>query len=186
MKTSIVAPLFLAVALASTASAQDVRYNFDREADFSSFKTYRWVVLAGGQALDELTDRQIKTAVDVELSKKGLSLSPEEGADLFIGYQAAIDTEKSFSSYGVGVGWGYGPGWYPGGWYGGTTVRTQTSTIYVGELTLDFYSPAPQTLVWRGVASKTLDRDAKPDRRQRNLERAVAKLLKDFPPKVKK
>ena len=28
---------------ASTALSQDVRYNFDRDTDFSRFKTYKWV-----------------------------------------------------------------------------------------------------------------------------------------------
>ena len=32
-----------------TAFAQDVRYNFDKGANFSSFKTYKWVVIKGAQ-----------------------------------------------------------------------------------------------------------------------------------------
>ena len=104
MRTSFMCPLLLVLAVANTALAQDVRYNFDREADFSSFKTYRWVVLQGAAPLSELIDRQVKAAIDVELSKKGLSLSTEEGADLFIGYQAATDTETSLTSYRYWVG----------------------------------------------------------------------------------
>ena len=57
-----------------------------------------------------------------------------------------------------------------------------TSTIYIGQLALDMYATSPKTLVWRGVASKTLDERAKPDKQQKNLEKAVTKLLKNFPP----
>ena len=48
------------------------------------------------------------------------------------------------------------------------------------------YAPQPKALVWRGVASKTLDEKAKPEKQQKNLTKAVAKLLKNYPPEVKK
>jgi hypothetical protein len=62
----------------------------------------------------------------------------------------------------------------------------QTSTIYTGQLDLDMYDSANHDLVWRGVASKTIDANAKPDKQQKNLIKAVAKLLKNYPPRVKK
>src|SRR5215469_12974669 len=82
----------------------------------------------------------------------------------------------------------YGPGWYGGGWYGPTAGITtgQTSTIYTGQIDLDMYDAAKHELVWRGVASKTLDPKAKPEKRQKNLNKAVAKLMKNYPPSVKK
>ena len=45
--------------------------------------------------------------------------------------------------------------------------------------------PRTKTLVWRGTASKTLDQKAKPDKQEKNLKKAVAKLLKNYPPKQK-
>jgi hypothetical protein len=181
MKSLVVLPVALILAGATTAAAQDVRYNFDKQASFGTFKTYKWVALKGAQPLSDLVDRQIKAVVDVELSKKGL-LRAEDTADLYIGYQAAVETEKEYTSY--DTGWGYGPGWYGAGWYGGGGGMTtgQTSTIYVGQLAVDIYAASPQALVWRGVASKTLDPRAKPDKQQKNLEKAVAKLLKNYPP----
>lgn len=62
----------------------------------------------------------------------------------------------------------------------------QTSTIYTGQLDLDMYDSANHDLVWRGVASKTIDTNAKPDKQQKNLTKAVVKLLKNYPPRVKK
>ena len=164
---------------------QDVRYNFDKNADFSKFKTYKWVTLKDAAKVDDLTERQIKEALDAELAQKGLSEVDGDQADLFIGYQAAIGTEKQFTSF--NTDWGYGPGWYRGGWYGypGGGMNTgQTSTIYVGQLAVDMYDVANHDLVWRGVASKTLDTKAKPEKRQKNLNKAVAKLMKSYPPKI--
>jgi hypothetical protein len=48
------------------------------------------------------------------------------------------------------------------------------------------YDSAQKELVWRGTASKTLDPKAKPDKKQKNISKAVAKLLKNYPPNVKK
>ena len=62
----------------------------------------------------------------------------------------------------------------------------QTSTIYVGQLALDMYATSPHTLVWRGVASKTLDPEAKPEKQGKNLRKAITKLLKNYPPQQKK
>jgi hypothetical protein len=173
--------------IAGCAVAQDVRYNFDRDADFSKFKTYKWVSLGATAKGDSLLSKQIKAAVDIELGVKGLTKVEEDTADLYIGYQTAIGQEKAFTSY--NSGWGYGSGWYRGGWYGspgGGMTTGQTSTIYTGQLDLDMYDSANRDLVWRGVASKTIDTNAKPDKQQKNLIKAVAKLLKNYPPRVKK
>jgi hypothetical protein len=36
------------------------------------------------------------------------------------------------------------------------------------------------------MASKTIDQTAKPEKQQKNLNKAVAKMLKNYPPMVKK
>ena len=187
MKRLLLLPLVLFLAGTSSALAQDVRYNFAKEANFAGFKTYKWVPIKSAQPLSDLVESQIKSAVDAELGKKGLMKTEADAADLYIGYQAAVNTEKQFTSY--NDSWGYGGGWYGPGWYGGGGISTttgSTSTIYVGQLALDMYSSGQKNLVWRGTASKTLDAKAKPEKQQKNLAKAVAKLLKNYPPPVKK
>ena len=78
--------------VAGGALAQDVRYNFDNTADFSKFKTYKWVALK--DARDDITDKQIKAALDAALSQKGLARVEADTADLYIGYQAAVSTGR--------------------------------------------------------------------------------------------
>jgi hypothetical protein len=182
---------FLAVAFllwgGSAAVAQDVRYDFDKDKDFSRYKTYKWVPIKGADQPDELTSRSITSAIDAALATKGLAKTEGDTADLYVGFQTAIGQEKEFTSY--NTGWGYGGGW-GGGWYGGgmssTTTYGSTSTVYVGQLDVSMYDPAQKQLVWRGVASKTLDPKAKPEKKQKNITKAVAKLLKNFPPQPKK
>ena len=170
---------------ASGAVGQDVRYNFDQNTDFSKYKSYKWVSIKNADQVDELTAKQITAAIDAELAKKGLSKTDADNADLYIGYQTAIGTEKQLNAY--STGWGYGPGWGPG-WYGGmgmSSTTVSTSTIYLGQLDLDMYDAPKKELVWRGIASKTIDAKAKPDKRLKNIQKSVAKLLKNYPPMVK-
>ena len=177
----------LSLMIVSSALCQDVRYNFDKNADFSKFKTYKWVTIKDAQKVDDLVDKQIKDTIDAELAKKGLTKVDTDSADLYIGYQPAIGQEKQLTSFNSGgAGWGYGPGW-GGGWYGGGggISTTTSSTIYTGQLALDMYNSADKDLVWRGVVTKTLDPKAKPDKRQKNMNKAVAKLLKNYPPEKK-
>jgi Domain of unknown function (DUF4136) len=186
MKRLTLVLLMLLVATVGRAAAQDVRYNFDKSTNFAAIRTYKWVVIKDAAKVSELVDRQIKSTVDAELAKKGLTRTDADTADVYIGYQAAVSSEKEYTSY--NTGWGPGPGWSYGGWYGaggGMTVG-QTTTIYVGQLVLDFYAASPHTLIWRGAASKTIDSTAKPEKQQKNLTKAVAKLLKNYPPPVKK
>jgi hypothetical protein len=175
--------LFIACAVA----AQDVRYNFDKNSDFSKFKTYKWVQIKEAQKLPDLVDKQIMAAADAHLATKGLQKTEADNADLYVGFQAAVGQEKQFTSY--STDWGYGGGWYRGGWYGGgmgsSMTTGQTTTIFIGQLVLDMYDAANHDLVWRGVASKTLDPKAKPDKQGKNLNKALGKLLKNYPPKTK-
>jgi len=191
-KTKMKKLAFLTIVLlllgAHSSFAQDVRYDFDKDKDFSKYKTYKWVPIKGADLPDDLTAKQITSAIDAELAKKGLTKTDSDNADLYIGYQTALGTEKQFTSY--NTGWGYGPGWGRG-WYGyggmaTTTTYGSTSTIYVGQLDLSMYDAAQKELVWRGAATKTLDPKAKPEKKQKNITKTVEKLLKNFPPVTKK
>jgi hypothetical protein len=71
MRVPIAFALMLVLTGSSAALAQDVRFNFDKQSNFAGFRTYRWVALKGAQPLSDLTDRQIKAAIDVELSRRG-------------------------------------------------------------------------------------------------------------------
>jgi len=48
--------LFLAT---SCALGQDVRYNFDKDINFSKFKTYKWVILKDAPTANDLVTKQL-------------------------------------------------------------------------------------------------------------------------------
>ena len=166
--------------MAAPVLAQDVSYNAMPGADFAKFKTYKWVAIDGAEKPDQIVDQQIKQAVDTQLAAKGLTKSTGDTADLLVGYQVAVNQEREWNSYGTGMGVGYG---YRMG--GGMTTAT-SSTINIGTLGVDIYDSAVKQLVWRGSATKTLDTKVNPEKRQKNIDKAVTKLLKNYPPPVKK
>ena len=93
---------------------QEVHFDYYRSANFSTYKTYRWVDYSPVKLTDQLLDQDIKRAVDEQLDGKGLR-RVDTGGDLLVGYQAGISQEKQFDSFGS-RGWGGPFGWGLGNW----------------------------------------------------------------------
>ncbi len=158
----------------TTLSAQDVRYNFMPGTDFAKYHTYKWVPIEGGSHPNQIVDAQIKSSVDSQLAAKGLTKTDSDKADLLIGYQVAVDKEKQWNAYSMG-----------GARFGGMGSAT-SSTISNGTLVLDMYDPTSKQLIWTGTATKTLNPSSNQEKNQKNLDKAMAKLLKNYPPPQKK
>jgi hypothetical protein len=172
-------PLAAFILTVVCAYGQDVHYNYDRGTNFSSYKTYQWVDLPEAVA-DQLLDRDIKRSVDEQLAQKGLT-KVEKDADLYVGYHALFNLEKGVNLSALGTRGG------PGGWGGfdNGTVTGQTSTIPVGMLFVDLYDAGKKQVIWRGDANKTIDLKKDPNKNYKNLQKAVAKLFKNYPPQSK-
>lgn len=164
--------LTLALLVVGGALAQDVRSNYMPGTNFAKYKTYKWVNIEGGSHPNQIVDAQIKQSVDSQLASKGLTKTEGDNADLYVGYQISVDKEKQWNAYGMG-----------GGVRFGGMASAQSSTISVGTLVLDLYDPAVKQLVWTGNATKTLDPSKSQEKNQKNLDKAMQKLLKNYPPK---
>jgi len=121
-----------------------------------------------------LLDQDIKRAVDAQLVQKGLR-RVEKNGDLQVSYQAAVNNELNVNLLGSAWG-GSGTGFWDG------SVQGQTSTIPVGTLLVGLYDPARKQLIWRGDATKSIDLKKDPDKNYNNLQKAMAKLFKNYPP----
>ena len=159
------------VLLAASAQAQEVRSNYMPGTNFAKYHTYKWVPIEGGAHPNQIVDAQIKQSIDLQLSSKGFTKTDNDKADLYVGYQTSLDQEKQWNAYSMG-----GPRW------GGMATAT-SSIINVGTLVLDMYDPTTKQLVWTGTATKTIDPSNNQEKNQKNLDKAMQKLLKDFPPK---
>jgi hypothetical protein len=58
------------------------------------------------------------------------------------------------------------------------------STIHYqeGTLILDFVDPKTDNLIWRGVGKKVVSETTTPEKSDREINDAVEKILKKFPP----
>ncbi len=165
--------LVAAVVGCGAALAQDVTTNSMPGADFTKYHTYKWVTIEGATYPNQIVDQQIKDAIDSQLAAKGLTKTTDDKADLYVGYQVSLSQQTQWNAYGMGGGLRWGGG----------MATAQSSTINTGTLVLDMYDPSTKQLVWTGRATKTIDPNNSQEKKQKNLDKAMQKLLKNFPPK---
>lgn len=165
--------------LPAIAFAQKTSFDFDKTADFTTFRTY--TLRDGTPAGDPLIDKRIVDAIGAELARKGLTRH-DDSPDLVVVYHAALERKQDIQAFSTGVGYGtYGYGWSVG--WGTTDVRV--IEILVGTLVIDVADAAKKEIVFRGIGAKEVDVLAKPEKRDKSIAEAVKKILKNYPPKPK-
>jgi hypothetical protein len=156
-----------ALLLSTSAWAQDVSYDYDKNVNFAALKTYAWV--PDGNIQDELTHKRIIAAVDAQLAAKGMRQA-EAGAtpDVVVVYKAGVRQELEVNGYGA---------YRLNRWNSARVER-----VPVGALLVEMLDAKTKNVVWRGMATKDLDVDASPEKREQNINKAAEKLFKKYPP----
>lgn len=169
----VLAAVFLIamVSFGSVLRAQDITANAMPGTDFSKYHTYKWVLIAGASHPNQIVDAEIKQAINSQLSAKGLTMVTGDKADVYVGYQTAVNQQRQWTGYGMGGGWRWGGG----------MAQATSSTINIGTLVVDLYDPSTKQLVWTGSATNTLDPSSNQEKNEKNLDKAMAKLFKKFP-----
>ena len=176
MKLKVLPIVLMAAAVACSTVTTSADY--DPSTDFSKYKT--WAFRNDGSIKDPLIAKRVQTALESELSTKGLT-KDEENPDLWVVVHARLSQQTQVRTYDTGWGYGYGR-W--GGWGGGMSTAT-VEQIPVGTLIVDLADAKQQELVWRGKASDTLNPEKSPEDKQKALQAALAKLFEKYPPKAK-
>jgi hypothetical protein len=172
MRKKVIVFIGLALLLANASFAQQVKTDYDRAANFSKYKTYRWEKV---QTPDPLWVDRVKAAVNAALAAKGWT-QVESGGDISI---IAMEINRNHQTLNTFYD-GFGGGWRWRG-FGGFGESTTTSETYtVGTLVVDLFDAKTQMLVWRGVSSGMLS--DKSDKNIKNLNRGVEKMFQHFPP----
>jgi hypothetical protein len=175
---------------AGTAFGQKVNVDFDKNTDFSKYKTYAFA--EGTPTPETLTNQRIEKAIEAQLAAKGLA-KVESNADLTVVFHCSLTQQTQFNTTNLG-GWGWGPGWgrgwgWRGGWRGGWggfggNAITQVEQIPVGTLIVDIGDSANKKYIWRGTATKTLSSNQ--SKNEKTIDQEVKKMFEKFPPKEKK
>ncbi|MGA9564913.1 MAG: DUF4136 domain-containing protein [Candidatus Korobacteraceae bacterium] len=176
MKTRISSVLLLITLLtAASAIAQKVNVDWDRGTNFNQFHTYAWQ--PSTHPAKGLWDQRIIDAVNQQLQAKGFKLVDSK-PDLWVVYSNSIKKDQQV----VGTGYNMGPMWGWGyGWGGPTTTTYQTYTTHEGTLIVDIADANGHQLLWRGSATNSISDNS--NKNIKNLNNAVNKLFKNFPPK---
>jgi hypothetical protein len=172
MRSSRIALGFGLVMLTATlALAQKVTTDYNKTADFSAYKTYMWI--KEPKTADPLMRQRIMDDVNAALTARGLRLATGD-ADLGIAAHSATKEERTLDTFYNG----FGGGWRWGGGVGSSS--TSVSTYEVGTLVVDVFDSRTKEALWRGSSSKTLSEN--PQKNAENLNKAVEKMFKNFPP----
>jgi len=166
--------VFLAASLAACSTLQ-TSTDYDPKANFAPYRTFAFKDVH--EIKNNLLDTRVKEAVTATLASKGWTKA-EQNPDILVVLHVRLSTQTQINTY--NTGWGYGWGW------GGTGMTTSTvEQIPVGTLIIDLVDAKAKQLVWRGTASDTIDQDASPAERDKNVRNALNKLFENFPPNQK-
>jgi len=162
-----------------------VTSDYDPSADFSHIRSYAWFDESSGVQGDRadvmsLLDRRVRSAVDAELQRKGLSRVEKSAAAALVSYHLGVETKLDVNT----INSGYGYGRY--GRYGGISTTTTVSEYQEGTLLIDVIDPSSKSLIWRGSGQSRLSQYSSPEQREKRVHEAVQQILEKFPPGAEK
>ncbi len=160
----IVLVLMAWLLVAGTVTA-DVNVEFDPEFDFSAYASYAW--REGTPARREAAEQRIRASVDRELAAAGLRLA-EDDADLWVVTHVLVD-EHSLRDLRDESYWEF----YKG------IKSVDPYDLGRGTVVIDLVDPKLEQIVWRGVVSKAVDKNMKPD--SKKIDKAIHKVFERLP-----
>ena len=171
MKRSAIIVALTAIIFMTGCSTVQVETDYNREVDFSKYKTYRWIPHVKGTEdnplmNDPLIESHVKNAVNAEMTKIGFTRIEEGHPDFLMAYYFTARNRVDVTHY-----YGY---WYP---------STNVYHYKEGTLIIDIVERVDKQLLRRGWATGVLE-----DRSRINdqINYSVQKLLKKYPPNAKK
>ena len=159
----------------AAAFAQDVKVDFDKNADFSVLKTFSTKI--GTSWGNEISENRITAEIVKTLTEKGWQ-KVDANPDALVVLNGATQTKRTLNTFYSGGMGGYGYRGWGGGGMG--TATTTESEYNVGTLVVDIFNAKTKGLVYRGVAQDEISDKA--DKNMKKVEKAADKLFKDFPP----
>ena len=159
----------IGVAIATLAcTTLTTSVDYDRSLDFSHYRSFGFQ--KGTPARSELAQKRIEEVIAAALQAKGLTPAGGRRPDLNVVTHVVVEKQQRLET----TVWGYGCRW------GGGVATTIVTDIPVGTLIVDLVDAERACLVWRGRATDTIGPDS--EARERQLQKAVARMFEGFPP----
>lgn len=169
----------------SCGSSVSVTSDYDKQADFASYKTYAFSQEALKLPISDLNRSRVLAAIDTEMAAKGFtkSESPDIIVDLIVRAEEKVDATATTSGTGGYYG-GYGAMRY--GYGGGFTTTSINYDEYIeGTLFINFVDASTQKIVWQGRGTKTIDENASAEKREANINAGIKAIIAEYPPQKK-
>jgi hypothetical protein len=168
--------LFLSAVLFGCSSIR-VTYDFDKQADFTSYKTYSFSENINNMGVGELNRDRIINAVKNEMTAKGFTMAenPDVVIDIHVKAKQMVSATATTTG-GYGGPWRYG---YGGGF---STTHVDYNEYTEGTLFITMVDMAAEKIVWQGVGTKTLNENASPSKREQNINYSVQQIFTKYPP----
>jgi len=177
-------PALLLVFMVVSCTSVKVATDYDRNANFNTYKTFAFFKTGIDKAeISDLDKRRILRAIETELMAKGFTKSenPDMLVSLFTKSQQRVDVYNNawgWGGWGWG-GWGWGPAW---GW--GWNQQPSVSTRTVGVLYIDLIDAKKKELVWQGQGTGWLSQNM--EKKEQRIKEFVNKILEQYPPGMAK
>ena len=156
-------------------SSINLSFNYDKDRDFSRYKTYAWLTnnvlidLEDGLAYLHLPGDEIRANVNAGLKKNGFVLEPGVPQFLILVYlglkEQVTVTDKGGKNYGKGK------------------MKIEVEMHPEGAVYMDIIDAQSFDLIWRGSATKEVEDEPTEETARKNIRKALDKLIDEFPPK---
>lgn len=184
MKNLILIAFLSSLLLTGCAPTIAVTQDYDKEVDFSSFKSFGFLAWSDAsiKTINELDRKRIEREVKAELTSRGMTFIDGVG-DVMVGFHLIIETKTgttAYTSYYGGMGYGYGGM----GYGGGMSSTTYSQYEYqVGTLILDIFDVSTKQLVWESIANGEVNRSKNPNEAETKLKRLIFRMFQNYPVK---
>ena len=159
------------------AEAQKIEVEFDKNLDFTKFRTFAWGPRDASSR--PMLVAAIAGAVDAELTARGLQRTSQH-PDLYIEMYGAVDSDAAVTYTDLYSGYGGIPPFDQSFlMWGAVPGSTTTAVVHKGQLVVDLIAADRRKLVWRGIATEKLSDNRNKVVKQVNT--AVEKMFQKYP-----
>lgn len=176
------------IVLSACTTTPKVQSDYDRSADFSSYRTFGFVetLATDRSGYSTLLTGYFKSAVEREMIGLGYTLS-DKTPDLLVNFSTNSEARTDVRSTGMTTGYGSYYGYRRGMYAGFPAYSTDVDTVHykVGTVNIDVVDAKKKQLLWEGTTEGKLTKKVM-ENPQAAVNAAVANIFAQYPTRLPK
>ena len=181
-KPAALALLVALIAGCATTSPPNTRVDYDKNADFSVYRTYGFPKETGTDrgGYSTLVTSYFKSSISTAMEARGYKYSAEN-PDLLVNF---FMNTRERTEVRPNVGAGYGYYGYREGLYGGWPLydRDRTVNYQIGTINVDIVDAAKKQLIWEGISEGRVTEESLANPKV-TVNAIVIELMRKYPGK---